>query len=49
MEVKLTVSKPCGAKEQLSKFIDENVPQNFEKFPSFAKFDKWLDTCHNFF
>ena len=50
MLVKLTPLKQINvkladdAKEQFSKFIDERVPKNCEKFSLFAKFDQWLDT-----
>ena len=50
MLVKLTALKQISikladdAEEQLSKFIDEHVFENGEKFSSFAKFDQRLDT-----
>ena len=46
---RITVKEADDAKEQYSKFIEEIVPSNEEKFHSFAKFDDRLDTFYSQF
>ena len=39
----ISIKLADDTKEQFSKFTDEHVPENCEKFSLFAKFDQWLD------
>ena len=40
----ISVKLSDDAKEEFSKFVNEVVPQTWEKFAEFAKFDQRLDT-----
>ena len=42
--MQISIKLANDAKEQFSGFIDDHVPENREKFSSFAKFDQRLDT-----